>query len=145
MHGTGTPLGDPIEMGATAASLLGSPDRGQPILLSAAKSVMGHAEPAAGAVGLLSLLSSLASFQQQPTLHLRILNPLMASAMGAVRGRGLAGGAIARAIGAGPASKADAAGERPPTTRLLLAWEPIYALRTLIANVDCIGVQTVTA
>ena len=52
MHGTGTPLGDPIEVGAVLAVVRG---RGQPVALSAAKSHVGHAEPAAGAVGLLQV------------------------------------------------------------------------------------------
>lgn len=46
MHGTGTPLGDPIELGAAAAVLPGST---APVRMTAAKAVMGHAEPAAGA------------------------------------------------------------------------------------------------
>ena len=45
MHGTGTPLGDPIEMGAATAVLPGSHS---PVRMTAAKSRMGHAEPAAG-------------------------------------------------------------------------------------------------
>jgi len=106
VHGTGTPLGDPIEIGAAAASLMGSPDRRQPLFLSAAKSIIGHAEPAAGAVGLLSLISTLASHQRQPILHLRTLNPLVASAMGAVSGASRFGVAIARGISAVPTSSA---------------------------------------
>ena len=51
MHGTGTALGDPIELGAAAAVLAGSPSqhRRSPLGLSAAKSYLGHTEPAAGA------------------------------------------------------------------------------------------------
>ena len=45
MHGTGTPLGDPIELGAAVAVLPGSD---MPVRMTAAKSRMGHAEPAAG-------------------------------------------------------------------------------------------------
>ena len=44
--GAGTPLGDPIEMGAAANALPGS---SVPLRFSAAKSRVGHAEPAAGA------------------------------------------------------------------------------------------------
>ena len=53
MHGTGTPLGDPIEVGAAVAVFL-SPSsaaaggRSLPFTLTAIKSEVGHAEPAAG-------------------------------------------------------------------------------------------------
>ncbi len=47
MHGTGTPLGDPIEVGAAAEVLLGPASR-QPLAFLASKSAVGHAEPAAG-------------------------------------------------------------------------------------------------
>lgn len=43
MHGTGTALGDPIEVGALAAVL-----KAPTLRLTAAKSITGHAEPAAG-------------------------------------------------------------------------------------------------
>ncbi len=52
MHGTGTPLGDPIEVGAALAVLRGG---AHPVALTAAKSRAGHAEPAAGAVSLLQV------------------------------------------------------------------------------------------
>ena len=53
MHGTGTPLGDPIEVGAAAAVLLppamGDPDAiREPVTFLSSKSWLGHAEPAAG-------------------------------------------------------------------------------------------------
>ena len=39
--------------------------------LSAAKSRMGHAEPAAGAIGISSLADAFTQQQAQPLLHLR--------------------------------------------------------------------------
>ena len=48
MHGTGTPLGDPIEVGAAAAVYLAAAGRQSLMSLVALKSDMGHAEPAAG-------------------------------------------------------------------------------------------------
>jgi acyl transferase domain-containing protein/acyl carrier protein len=76
MHGTGTALGDPIEVGAALAVLR----RGEvPLRFSATKSRMGHAEPVAGAVGLASALAALESSRAVPSLHLRHLNPLVAS------------------------------------------------------------------
>ena len=50
-HGTGTPLGDPIETGAIGAALGRLPTAG-PLLLSSAKSCYGHTEGAAGAQSL---------------------------------------------------------------------------------------------
>ena len=49
MHGTGTSLGDPIEVGALAAALVDRRQGGAPLVLMAAKSWSGHAEPGAGA------------------------------------------------------------------------------------------------
>ena len=54
MHGTGTPLGDPIEVGAVAAvfgAVQARPDQA-PLCLGAVKSALGHTEPAAGATGM---------------------------------------------------------------------------------------------
>lgn len=110
VHGTGTPLGDPIETGAAAAALMGAPGRSQPLLLASAKSLAGHAEPAAGTVGLISLVAALASCQRQPVLHLRMLNPLVASALGAASGVHGAGSAVSRAMGPTPVSNMASAG-----------------------------------
>ena len=51
--GTGTPLGDPIELGAAQAVLMGTSQREQPIQIAAAKSWIGHTEAASGVMGLL--------------------------------------------------------------------------------------------
>ena len=64
MHGTGTPLGDPIEVGAAAAvfgkpswSVPGEADEpGQALCLGAVKSTLGHTEPAAGATAICRAL-----------------------------------------------------------------------------------------
>ncbi len=56
LHGTGTPLGDPIEVSAAMAVLSGSSTH---LRLTAAKSRVGHAEPAAGAIGMLQVCRAL--------------------------------------------------------------------------------------
>ena len=52
MHGTGTPLGDPIEVNAALAVLRRTVTSVQ---FSAAKSRVGHAEAAAGGVGMVQV------------------------------------------------------------------------------------------
>jgi Beta-ketoacyl synthase, C-terminal domain len=52
MHGTGTPLGDPIEVGAACTVLRGGE---RPLRFTAAKSRLAHAEAAAGANGMLQV------------------------------------------------------------------------------------------
>lgn len=64
MHGTGTPLGDPIEMGSALSVLLSSDSSGNnrsALELMASKSRVLHSEPAAGAVGLADLADRLAN------------------------------------------------------------------------------------
>jgi hybrid polyketide synthase/nonribosomal peptide synthetase FtdB len=51
MHGTGTKIGDPVEVSALA-QIMGT-EAGQHCYLTAAKMHMGHLESAAGALGLL--------------------------------------------------------------------------------------------
>ncbi len=57
MHGTGTPLGDPIEVGAALAVVGGAPGKRTPTCLSAVKSVLGHCEPAAGAASIWHMIN----------------------------------------------------------------------------------------
>ena len=83
---SGTPLGDPIELGAAAAVFLSpkTSSRSQHaanITLLAAKSWVGHAEPAAGILGLAHAHLALHHHMQLPLLHLAQLNPHVASAL----------------------------------------------------------------
>jgi 3-oxoacyl-(acyl-carrier-protein) synthase/acyl carrier protein len=80
MHGTGTQLGDPIEVGA-AAAVFGPGRGGAPLELSAAKSHLGHAEPAAGAVGISRAAFRLAGGCALGMLHLAAVNPYVAGAL----------------------------------------------------------------
>ncbi|MFC5290063.1 amino acid adenylation domain-containing protein [Actinokineospora guangxiensis] len=54
-HGTGTPLGDPIEVEALDAVLSRDPTA-PPCAISSVKAVVGHCEAAAGIAGLIKLL-----------------------------------------------------------------------------------------
>ena len=78
IHGTGTPLGDPIELGAIS-SMLASLEVGDSsssvVLLQAGKSIFGHCEASAGAVGLVCGLGLLSSQECSPILHLSRPNP----------------------------------------------------------------------
>ena len=71
LHGTGTSLGDPIEIGALLSIGL---QTGLAIQITAAKSMHGHAEPAAGFVGLTNLNIILRQNDVLPMSHLRTMN-----------------------------------------------------------------------
>ena len=78
MHGTGTALGDPIEMGAALAAFPGSKS-GPVLTFTATKSRMGHAETGAGALGVLNAASQLAQHISMPITHLGGINPYVAT------------------------------------------------------------------
>lgn len=81
----GTPLGDSIELGAAAAVFLDAraipPAQQATMTLLAAKSWVGHAEPAAGILGLAHAHLALHHHMQLPTLHLGAINPHVVSAL----------------------------------------------------------------
>ncbi|MCI0394193.1 MAG: AMP-binding protein, partial [Chloroflexi bacterium] len=74
-HGTGTPLGDPIEIQSLRAVLEdGRPD-GQSCLVGSVKTNVGHLEAAAGVAGLIKVVLALQHGEIPPHLHFRELNP----------------------------------------------------------------------
>ncbi len=75
LHGTGTPLGDPIEADALR-EVLGKPRvDGSSCILGAVKTNIGHLEAAAGVAGLIKAVLALEHEAIPPNLHFRRLNP----------------------------------------------------------------------
>ena len=75
-HGTGTPLGDPIEMGALSNVLnLESRSEKEKVIMGGVKANIGHLEPAAGVAGLLKTFLVLSSREAPPNAGLGALNP----------------------------------------------------------------------
>ena len=68
-HGTGTPLGDPIEVQAAAAAYGGARDADRPLLMGSVKTNIGHLESASGAAGLIKVVLSLQNELLPQSLH----------------------------------------------------------------------------
>ncbi|MFF0825423.1 SDR family NAD(P)-dependent oxidoreductase [Brevibacillus sp. NPDC003359] len=74
-HGTGTALGDPIEIaGLTRAFGQYTKDK-QFCAIGSAKSNIGHTESAAGIAGLTKILLQMKYGQIAPSLHAEVMNP----------------------------------------------------------------------
>jgi NADPH:quinone reductase-like Zn-dependent oxidoreductase/acyl carrier protein len=82
MHGTGTPLGDPIEVGAAAAVFVDGLVR-PPLTLMASKSWLGHAESGAGMVGVAHAAMAGGQAAALGLSHLRELNPYVIGSVAA--------------------------------------------------------------
>ena len=76
-HGSGTALGDPIEV-ASLAAVLGRRDAGRPCVLGAVKSNIGHLESAAGMAGLIKVVLAFRHGMIPANLHFQSLNPQIA-------------------------------------------------------------------
>lgn len=73
-HGTGTPMGDPIEVAALAKIFHG--DNGT-CRLGSVKGNVGHMEAAAGVTGLIKAVMALHHHRVPPTLHFHSPNPAL--------------------------------------------------------------------
>jgi acyl transferase domain-containing protein/enoyl-CoA hydratase/carnithine racemase/acyl carrier protein len=73
-HGTGTKLGDPIEVQALKESFGANQGKTAYCALGSVKSNIGHCLTAAGATGFIKLVQALRYRQLPPTVHFRQLN-----------------------------------------------------------------------
>ena len=74
-HGTGTPLGDPIEVSALQRAVMDRNKTNLTTTLGAYKSQIGHAEGAAGMAGMVKALQVLQYSSMPPNLHHLSTNP----------------------------------------------------------------------
>ncbi|WP_375495939.1 beta-ketoacyl synthase N-terminal-like domain-containing protein, partial [uncultured Nostoc sp.] len=74
-HGTGTSLGDPIELNAAAAVLGQERTPESPLFVGSVKTNIGHLEAAAGVSGLIKVVLAMQHQMIPPHLHLQHPNP----------------------------------------------------------------------
>jgi amino acid adenylation domain-containing protein len=74
-HGTGTPLGDPIEIEALTQAFRGQTLRKGYCAIGSVKTNIGHADVAAGVAGLIKTVLALKHRQLPPSLHFSTPNP----------------------------------------------------------------------
>jgi len=72
-HGTGTPVGDPIETAALGRVLSEGRQKTQPCLIGSVKTNIGHLEPASGVAGLIK--TALVLFHQAVPANLNFQTP----------------------------------------------------------------------
>eukprot|EP01133_Synstelium_polycarpum_P011535 gene11535-13463_t len=74
-HGTGTPVGDPIEVEALAKVFTASHSPEDPLLIGSVKSNMGHLESAAGIASVIKACLMLKHRSTVPNIHFNRANP----------------------------------------------------------------------
>jgi acyl transferase domain-containing protein/acyl carrier protein len=76
-HGTGTPLGDPIEMGALTAVFGDHRSKSSPLRVGSVKTNMGHLEAGAGIASAIKVMLSLRNKTIAPHLNFSDPNPMI--------------------------------------------------------------------
>jgi phthiocerol/phenolphthiocerol synthesis type-I polyketide synthase E len=74
-HGTGTVLGDPIEIAALTQAFCGGTDKKGFCAIASLKTNIGHLNTAAGVAGLIKTVQALKHQQIPPNLHFQTPNP----------------------------------------------------------------------
>ncbi|MBX3301079.1 MAG: amino acid adenylation domain-containing protein [Nitrospira sp.] len=74
-HGTGTPMGDPIELAALTQAFRAQTDQNNFCAIGSVKTNIGHLDAAAGVVGLIKTVLALSHKQIPPSLHFTKPNP----------------------------------------------------------------------
>ena len=74
-HGTGSTLGDPMEVHAAAAVYGRAREAGQPLLMGTVKTNIGHLEAAAGIAGLIKVVLAMRNGTIPKHLHFATPNP----------------------------------------------------------------------
>jgi phthiocerol/phenolphthiocerol synthesis type-I polyketide synthase E len=74
-HGTGTKLGDPIEIAALSQAFRTTTDRKQFCAVGSLKTNVGHLDAAAGVAGLIKVALALQNQKLPPSLHFKDPNP----------------------------------------------------------------------
>ncbi|MFI1000543.1 type I polyketide synthase [Streptomyces galbus] len=75
LHGTGTPVGDPVEAAALGAVLGAGRGEDERLRVGSAKTNVGHLEGAAGLVGLVKTLLAVSHRRLPPSLNFAAPNP----------------------------------------------------------------------
>jgi acyl transferase domain-containing protein/acyl carrier protein len=76
-HGTGTPLGDPIEIGGLTTVYGRGRTKDQPLRVGSVKTNIGHLEASAGIASAIKVMLSLMHGKIAPSLHFRSPNKLV--------------------------------------------------------------------
>lgn len=74
-HGTGTPIGDPIEVEGLKLAFEKFTENKQFCAISALKSNIGHSDAASGIAGVVKVLLSIQHKELFPSVHVKRLNP----------------------------------------------------------------------
>ncbi|KAL4922406.1 hypothetical protein BDW62DRAFT_197082 [Aspergillus aurantiobrunneus] len=74
-HGTGTAVGDPVEVSAIGRVFESHKSKDAPLLIGSIKTNLGHSEPTSGLAGVMKVVLAIERGIIPPTVNLRTLNP----------------------------------------------------------------------